>query len=89
MSESVIDHAIHNVKPKFGYTMLVQCTSPLTEAEDFTNLIKTVEGKDSAAYYTRNYSFCFDLDDEDLRLPRLPRQVRDYRTQEAGNAWIF
>ena len=90
-SEAVIEHAIKTIGEKYTYTMLAQCTSPLTESKDFINLIEAIEGCDSAAYYTENHSFCFDLDEDrnKLRSERLPRQKKIPRKQEAGNAWLF
>lgn len=87
-SESVMEHVIKQLD-LYDYTMLVQCTSPLTEADDFLRLIRAVEGKDSAAFYTKCYSFFFGEDDERLSSPRLSRQVKEGKKQEAGNAWIF
>ncbi len=90
-SEAVIEHAIKNIEERYTYTMLAQCTSPLTKSEDFTNLIKAIEGCDSAAYYVENHSFCFDLDEDDdkIRSARLPRQGKKPRQEEGGNAWLF
>jgi CMP-N-acetylneuraminic acid synthetase len=88
-SESVIEYVIQQLDSIYDYTMLVQCTSPLTEANDFSQLIKAGQQKDSAAFYTRCYSFFFGEDDKLLCSPRLPRQEKEGKKQEAGNAWIF
>ncbi len=90
-SESVIEHAIRNIEEKYDYTMLVQCTSPLTEPEDFTRLIKSVKKYDSAAFYVEDCGLFFD-EEEDMKLlraARLPRQVRAWKKKEVGSAWIF
>ncbi len=88
-SESVIEHALKVIKEKYDYTIMSQCTSPLTEASDFTNLIKSC--KDSAGFYTECYDYFHDFKDdvEALRQPRQPRQLKTPRKKEAGNAWMF
>lgn len=90
-SEAVVDHAIINIERKYDYTMLVQCTSPLTKAKDFTNLIRAVEDHDSAAFYVEDCGLFFDEEGDMklLRAARLPRQVRAWKKKEVGNAWIF
>jgi CMP-N-acetylneuraminic acid synthetase len=89
-SEDVIKYVITTqVDFLYDYTMLVQCTSPLTETDDFSRLIRTIEGNDSAAFYTKCDSFFFGLDNKLLTSQRLPRQIKESKKQEAGNAWIF
>ena len=89
-SESAILHSISAIEEKgisFDRTLFVQATSPLTESIDFDNLLKSLIGHDSAAFYVEDYGFYFDLDD--MNTPRLPRQRRTPRKREAGNAWAF
>ena len=90
-SEAVVDHAIRNIKEKYEYTMLAQCTSPLTKSNDFTNLISAVKGCDSAAFYIEDDNLFFDIegDIKILRSDRLPRQKRILKRKEVGNGWIF
>jgi len=91
-SESVLEHVIYNLDFSYTHMMLVQCTSPLTEASDFSNLIfKINEGYNSAAFYSETDSFFFNFpeDFDNLVKPRLPKQKKDLRKLEAGNAWIF
>lgn len=88
-SEDVIKYVINQIDFLYDYTMLVQCTSPLTETGDFSRLIRTIAGNDSAAFYIKCDSFFFGLDDKLLTSQRLPRQIKESKKQEAGNAWIF
>ena len=90
-SEAVIDHAIKNIRDKYKYTILAQCTSPLTKSEDFSNLIASVKGNDSAAFYIEDDNLFFDeeRDVKMLRSARLPRQKRVLKRKEVGNGWIF
>ena len=90
-SEDVIEYVINQIGTIYDNTMLVQCTSPLTECDDFTNLISMINDFDSAAFYVEDDSFFFNLEDDidKLRAPRISRQQRTLRKKETGNAWIF
>jgi N-acylneuraminate cytidylyltransferase len=90
-SEDVIEYVINQIGTIYDNTMLVQCTSPLTEHNDFTNLIQLMNEFDSAAFYIEDDSFFFNLEDDidKLRAPRRARQQRELRKKEIGNAWIF
>jgi len=89
-SEAAIFDAL--AKTVFGkyidQVCLVQCTSPLTDPEDLTNLIKqiTEEGKDSAGFYVEDYGYFYE---DDLTIPRTPRQLMTPKKRETGNAWCF
>ena len=73
---------------EFDHVCLVQCTSPLTDPEDLNNLIKqiTEEGKDSAGFYVEDYGYFYE---DDLTIPRTPRQLMTPKKRETGNAWCF
>ena len=89
-SETALLHAILMLEQQgisFDSVLFVQATSPLTESEDFDNLLRSLKGHDSAAFYVEDYCFFFGLDD--MTKPRVPRQSRTPRKREAGNAWAF
>ncbi len=90
-SEEVLLHCIDKLESEgleFNTVLFVQATSPLTEPSDLANLLgKMREGCDSAAFYTEDFGFFFG-EGEVLR-PRQPRQLREPRKREAGNAWAF
>lgn len=91
-SEDALLHAVEvleNLGHNFDTILFAQATSPLTEPEDFSHLINTVNKQkyDSAVFYTDDYGFFFGIDD--ILRPRLPRQVRIPKKREAGNAWVF
>ncbi len=91
-SEEAILHAIEileNEKLIFDMILFAQATSPLTEPDDFSKLIRKVkeEGCDSSVFYVEDYGFFFGLDD--VLVPRLPRQVRTPKKRESGNGWVF
>jgi CMP-N-acetylneuraminic acid synthetase len=89
-SEDALLHAIKvldSQSSNLDKILFVQATSPLTLSRDLSQLIYMLEKHDSAAFYTEDYGFFFDLDD--LHNPRLPRQQREPRKREAGNAWAF
>jgi N-acylneuraminate cytidylyltransferase len=88
-SEPVISHALEN-NQNYEHILFAQCTSPLTEEKDFTALIQKIEeGYDSTAFYINDYSFFFDIDDQEIRSIRKPRQERKPRKREVGNGWAF
>ena len=90
LSETALVHAINFLEGQninFDRILFVQATSPLTESSDFDNLILSLNGHDSAAFYVDDYGFFFELDD--MNKPRSPRQLRKPRKREAGNAWAF
>jgi CMP-N-acetylneuraminic acid synthetase len=75
-----------------SYTLFAQCTSPLTEASDYSNLIKACVPKyDSAGFYTNFYDYFFNNTEDFKKLinPREPRQKQTPRQREVGNAWLF
>ena len=91
-SESAMEHAIKVIHPSYTHILFAQCTSPLTLASDFSNLIKELDKKfDSVAFYTENYDFFFDIKDDYIKIiqSRQPRQTKTPRKNEAGNAWLF
>ncbi len=90
-SEAVIEHVIKSIKEKYKYTILAQCTSPLTKSKDFSNLIAAVKGNDSAAFYIEADDLFFDAerDMKQIRSARMPRQKRTFKRKEVGNGWIF
>jgi len=90
-SEVVLSHVLDKMGEDFDYTLFSQCTSPLTEASDFTNLIDACYNLDSAGFYTEcyDYFYSFANDVEAMVKPRQPRQLKTPRKKEAGNAWMF
>ena len=90
-SEAVIMHSIRELEDRgdvFDTVLFVQATSPLTEPQDFSRLLKKIEeGYDSASFYMEDHGFFFDEDD--MESPRLPRQARKPRKREVGNGWAF
>ncbi len=88
-SEMALLDCISRMEISDGIICFVQCTSPLTEPADLDRLIGTIAfgGKDSAAFYVRDYGHFFEL--HDMLMPRLPRQEREPLKREAGNAWAF
>lgn len=90
-SEAVLSHVIDEIGNQYDYTLFAQCTSPLTEASDFVNLISACNNLDSAGYYTDCYDYFYSIpDDVELMIkPRKPRQLKVPRKKEAGNAWMF
>ena len=90
-SEDALLHAVKEISESgtiFDTILFPQATSPLSNPEDFSNLLEIIkEGHDSAAFYSEDYGFFFD--ESDVLSPRLPRQVREPRKREAGNAWAF
>lgn len=89
-SETAILHAIGVLEQEaicFDRILFVQATSPLTESADYDNLLRHLDGHDSAAFYVEDYGFFFEIDD--MTTPRMPRQSRSPRLREAGNAWAF
>ena len=90
-SEVVLSHVVDTIGKDYDYTLFAQCTSPLTEASDFTNLIDVCYNIDSAGFYTECYDYFFSIDNdlEKMVKPRAPRQLKTPRKKEAGNAWMF
>jgi len=90
-SEVVLSHVIEKMGADYDYTLFAQCTSPLTEASDFTNLIEACDTLDCAGFYTEcyDYFYSFPNDVEAMVKPRQPRQLKTPRKKEAGNAWMF
>lgn len=89
-SEDALLHAIRELEGQFldfDIVVFVQATSPLTQCNDLSKLISLLDDHDSAAFYTDDYGFFFNHDD--MHTPRLPRQQREPRKREAGNAWAF
>ncbi len=90
-SEEALLHAVKHVEESgkaFDTVLFPQATSPLTGPDDLSRLLEVInEGHDSAAFYMEDYGFFFD--ESDVLSPRLPRQVREPRKREAGNAWAF
>jgi len=89
-SESALLHAITVLdagNDVVDNILFVQATSPLTRVDDLGNLLNLLDDYDSAAFYTEDYGFFFDLDE--MNTPRIPRQHREPRKREAGNAWAF
>lgn len=91
-SEEAILHAVETLDDQgldFGTVIFVQATSPLSEPEDFSKLIRKVteEGYDSAVFCVEDYGYFFGIDD--VLTPRLPRQVLTPKKRETGNAWVF
>jgi len=87
-SEMAVLSTLDRLDKEYDICVLVQATSPLTESKDLQALISLVKnGYDSAACYTDDYSF--SLDDDTVNHPRIPRQKRQPRRREAGNAWVF
>jgi N-acylneuraminate cytidylyltransferase len=86
-SESAIFDTLDRIG-EFDHVCLVQCTSPLTDPQDLDNLIKqiTEEGKDSAGFYVEDYGYFYE---DDLTIPRIPRQLMTPKKRETGNAWCF
>lgn len=89
--ESVIKNVINQLSNDYTHIMLVQCTSPLTESLDFSNLINKGKEFNSVAFYYETDSFFLDFADdfEKLITPRLSSHKKELRKLEAGNAWIF
>lgn len=90
-SEVVLSHVIEKIGQDYDYTLFAQCTSPLTEATDFINLIDSCKDLDSAGFYTECYDYFYSIanDVELMVKPRQPRQLKTPRKKEAGNAWMF
>ena len=92
VSEDAVLHAldeIGNERDIFdAVCVFAQATSPLTLPVDLDRLVECMkEGKDSAAFYVNDYGHFFELDD--MMRVRVPRQQRNPRKREAGNAWAF
>lgn len=92
ISEDAILHALHyldkNLNLSYDICVFMQATSPLTLPEDLNKLIALVtQGKDSAAFFVRDYGNFFGIDD--MTQVRLPRQMREPKKREVGNAWSF
>jgi len=91
-SEEAVLHAIEILekdKQIYDTVLFAQATSPLTEPNDFSKLIKKIneESYDSSVFYVEDFGFFFGLDD--VFTPRLPRQVRTPKKRETGNGWAF
>jgi N-acylneuraminate cytidylyltransferase len=69
--------------------VFAQCTSPLTEPKDLTNLISQVKdlGADSAGFYAHDYRYYVQI--HNLKDVGIPRQDREPLIRIAGNAWCF
>lgn len=92
ISEDAILHGLRHLSDSLGIDcdicVFIQATSPLTTPDDLNKLIRVViEGKDSAAFYIKDYGHFFGIDD--MMRVRLPRQKREARKRETGNAWAF
>ena len=92
ISEDAIIHGLqhlgNNLSINYDICVFIQATSPLTTPDDLDKLIMVVMGdKDSAAFYVQDYGHFFGIDD--MMRVRLPRQIREARKRETGNAWAF
>ena len=92
ISEDAILHGLRHLRDSLGLhydiCVFIQATSPLTTRDDLNNLVRVViEGKDSAAFYVKDYGHFFGIDD--MTRVRIPRQIREFRKRETGNAWAF
>jgi len=92
ISEDAIIHGLqhlgNNLSINYDICVFIQATSPLTTPDDLDKLIMVVMGdKDSAAFYVKDYGHFFGIDD--MMRVRLPRQIREARKRETGNAWAF
>jgi len=91
-SEDVIIHALKEIALTKDLLktdcLFVQATSPLSLPSDFDRLIECLwKGYDSAAFYSEDYGHFFGIDD--MKKARIPRQKRQPKKREAGNAWAF
>lgn len=90
-SEDAILHAIYELEKKNSIeiqeVVFLQATSPFTKKADLEKLVDKLSEFDSVAFYTRDYGFHFEIDD--MISPRAPRQIREPKKREAGNAWAF
>jgi N-acylneuraminate cytidylyltransferase len=91
-SEEALIHATKIIETDFNdleKIVFVQATSPLTKSSDLSRLIKLLEDNDSACFYIDDYCVFLDLDEKSIAEPRVPRQKREPRKREVGNAWAF
>jgi CMP-N,N'-diacetyllegionaminic acid synthase len=91
VSEDAVYHAVENIEKLFScvvdQVLFIQATSPFTTINDLERLVDKLNNNDSVAFYTEDYGYHFDIDD--MYSPRLPRQTREPKKKEAGNAWAF
>jgi len=89
-SEMAMLDALNRIK-YHDISCLVQCTSPFTDAIDMLRLIREVRdnGRDSATFYTEDWSYFKEIHDISRIVRWLPRQERIPLTRIAGNAWAF
>ena len=90
-SEDAILHALlyleNSLNVKLKQVVFIQATSPFTTVNNLKCLTKKLENYESAAFFTEDFGHHFDVDD--MTSPRKPRQMREPKKKEAGNAWVF
>lgn len=90
VSESAIVHSINYYESNIDSidnVLFVQCTSPLTDSCDFSEILDMLKEYDSVGCYVDDYGYFFEEDS--IFTPRLPRQKRTPRKRECGNVWGF